>query len=86
MIVFSTLDSRLDDILLGFRPASSGWKIWKMLPLAIGPFAEQAADRHAELIHRPHTFSIWLEMTNAGRCIIAEARIPVPRLVGQAVR
>ena len=52
----------------------------------LGAFAIQPAHRQADLVHRLDDLLICSLKTSAGRCTIAEARIPVPTFVGQAVR
>ena len=61
-------------------------EIWKMLPLASEPSPKSPRTAMPSWFTARTTFSIWLEITKAGRCVMAEARMPVPKLVGQAVR
>ena len=50
------------------------------------PLAVQAADREVDLLQGPEDLFDLLVNSSAGRCSITLARIPVPTLVGQAVR
>jgi hypothetical protein len=61
-------------------------EIWKIEPLASEPSPNRPRTTMPSWFTARTTFSIWLEITSAGRCIMAEARIAVPRLVGHAVR
>ncbi|MND07714.1 hypothetical protein D3C83_298960 [compost metagenome] len=57
-----------------------------MLPLASEPSPKSPRTTMPSWFTARTTFSIWFAITSAGKCIIAEARMAVPRLVGHAVR
>ena len=61
-------------------------EIWKMLPEASEPSPNSPRTAIPSWLTARTTFSICVEMTRAGRCIMLEARMAVPRFVGQAVR
>ena len=53
---------------------------------SLASLAVEAADRQVDLLQGAKTLSICLVWTSPGRCSITPTRIPVPTLVGQAVR
>ena len=85
MMDWSTPDRRLM-MPSSDSPSVVWFEIWKMLPQASDPSPKRPRTTMPSWFTARTTFSIWLAITRAGRCIIADARIAVPRLVGHAVR
>ncbi len=85
MIFSITLLSRAM-ISSSFSPRVVWLETWNRFPIASVPSPYRPRTARPILLTAWMIWLIWSLSTSAGRWTIAEARMPVPTLVGQAVR
>ena len=77
---------RLDRISASVRPKPVAFESWKKSPTTCVPSPYSPRAISPARVNPSISRSTAPVMTSAGRCVRQEARMPVPRLVGQAVR